>query len=55
MTFQSLGICVSDYRQIGIAFVLKPPNNYSTAAALVAKLSVDWDVMPQQYNIPAPG
>jgi hypothetical protein len=25
-TFQSVGVCVSDYRQIGIAFVLKPLN-----------------------------
>jgi hypothetical protein len=26
-TFQSVGICVSDYRQIRIAFILKPPND----------------------------
>jgi hypothetical protein len=27
-TFQTVGICVSDYRQIRIAFILNPPNGW---------------------------
>ena len=36
MTFQSVGICVSDYQQVGIAIIFKPPNDQGSAAGLFA-------------------